>query len=67
MKANIKPQWSRLANWYWDVGNRTNMSIWGMLSQEYGAYPVNPNPEQGVIIVEFPDEKMYTAFLLKWS
>ena len=67
MKANIKPQWPRLAKWYWEVGNRNDMSLWAMLLQEYGAYPVNPNTGPGTIDVEFPDEKMYTAFVLRWS
>ena len=75
MRVNIKPQWKRLANWYWDscegkdVQGR-GMSIWEMLEQNYGAFKtfnINSMRDDGSMWVVFPDEKMYTAFLLKWS
>lgn len=74
MRVNIKPQWRNLADWYWDscegkaVHDR-GMSIWEMLEQNYGARK-GFNLESGVnstMWVQFPDEKSYTAFLLKWS
>lgn len=71
MRVDIEPQWKRLANWYWDNAGGyegVGMSIWEMLERDYGAIKVrqdiNPRPQ---MIVRFPDEKSYTAFLLRWA
>ena len=74
MRVDIKPQWRKLANWYWDtlegkeVFNR-GMSIWEMLEQNYGACKAFSLTEvrETKMWVVFPDDKSYTAFLLKWS
>ncbi len=72
MRADIQPQWKRLANWYWDTLEgktvyESGMSIWEMLERDYGAIKlyqdINPRHQ---MIVKFPDEKSYTAFLLRW-
>jgi hypothetical protein len=74
MRVDIKPQWRRLAAWYWDtLEGRTKdkgMSIWELLERDYGAIKVfsltNINNERGMW-VKFPDEKSYLAFILRWS
>ena len=67
MRVDIQPQWKKLANWYWD--NSSGMSIWEMLEHEYGAIKVHSMQGTGEkrLIVDFPDEKLYTWFLLKWG
>ena len=68
MKVDIQPQWKKLANWYWDSlkpGAVSGMSIWEMLEQEYGM--VKDGSMRDGYWVVFPDEKSYTAFLLRWS
>ncbi len=70
MRVDIQPQWKRLANWYWDNAGGyegVGMSIWEMLERDYGAiklyHDLSPRHQ---MIVKFPDEKSYTAFLLRW-
>lgn len=72
MKVDIQPQWKKLADWYWEEFNpqgRTHLSIWDILAQDFGARRAfniaNVNRRQMWVI--FPDEKSYTAFLLRWS
>lgn len=67
MRVDIQPQWKKLANWYWNNGS--GMSIWEMLSHDYSAMLVHTKQGTGEkrLIVDFPDEKTYTAFLLRWS
>jgi len=72
MRVDIKPQWKKLANWYWDSCEGKNvqdrgMSIWEMLEQNYGAQKGFNDRVDGVMWAQFPDEKSYTAFLLRWS
>ena len=75
MRVDIQPQWRKLANWYWNSveGKATHnggMSIWEMLGQNYGAFKVfniNSLRKDSTMWVEFPDEKMYTLFLLEWA
>ena len=72
MRVAIQPQWKKLANWYWDtLEGKTvylsGMSIWDMLENEYGAQQGFNGRVDGVMYAVFPDEKSYTAFLLKWS
>jgi len=75
MIVNIQPQWRKLATWYWDTldGQDTynkGMSIWEMLEHEYSAFKrfnINNLRDDIGMWVEFPDEKMYTAFLLRWA
>ena len=75
MRVDIKPQWKKLANWYWEslegkeVFDR-GMSIWEMLEQNYGAqkgFNLGSMGAETKMWVTFPDEKSYTAFLLRWS
>jgi hypothetical protein len=72
MRVDIKPQWRRLANWYWDSleGRAADrgLSIWEILGRDYGAVKIfnMANINDGMW-VQFPDEKSYTAFLLRWS
>ena len=75
MRVDIKPQWKKLANWYWDscegrdVQDR-GMSIWEMLEENYGAqkgFNIGSHLVRGAMWVQFPDEKSYTAFLLRWA
>jgi len=66
MRVDIEPQWMPLVNWYWDEAGGPEglgMNIWEMIKLNYGAVRVSHN----TFIVEFPDEKMYTMFLLRWS
>lgn len=70
MRVDIRPQWNRLARWYWnsfDSDDGGGMSVWEMLNQEYGAFQVATKRRTQEILVDFPDEKLYTAFLLKWT
>jgi len=73
MRVDIQPQWRQLAAWYWEKFDQpadTHLSIWDLLSRDYGAIKAfNINSMQGDrrMWVQFPDEKSYTAFLLRWS
>lgn len=78
MRVDIQPQWKRLANWYWntlegETVHESGMSIWAMLERDYGAIKVYHGIRGGKLgakhqsLVEFPDEKMYTLFLLRWA
>lgn len=76
MRVDIQPQWKRLANWYWDNAGGyegVGMSIWEMLEHQYGAIKVYHGTRGGKLgmknqaLVEFPDEKSYTAFLLRFG
>jgi len=69
MRVDIQPQWRKLADWYWDscegrdVQDR-GMSIWEMLEHNYG---VHQGWTKDGYWINFPDEKSYTAFLLRWA
>lgn len=75
MRVDIDPQWWKLARWYWDnaSANGVGMSIWEMLERDYGATKVYHGSDiaaQGLLmstVVDFPDQKSYTAFLLRWA
>lgn len=75
MRVDIKPQWRKLANWYWDtcegkVVHNKGMSIWEMLSHEYGArkvFNINSMRDDTRMWVVFPDEQAYLMFVLRWS
>jgi len=72
MRADIQPQWRKLAAWYWEEFNQPKdkfLSIWEMLERDYGArkaFSLTNIPRQGMWVV-FPDEKSYIMFALKWS
>jgi len=71
MRVDIRPQWRKLAAWYWAEfyqDERTNLSIWGLLERDYGARKAfNITDIKHAMWVVFPDEKSYTAFLLRWE
>jgi hypothetical protein len=77
MRVNIEPQFEKIADWYWEKfeqpSNGTHMSIWDMLARDYGARKVRAGSFGGKyglkkeMVVEFPDEKSYTMFLLRWK
>jgi len=77
MRVNIGPQFEKIATWYWEKFEHTaggiHMSIWDVLERDYSARKVRAGTFGGKyglkkeMIVEFPDEKSYTAFLLRWS
>jgi hypothetical protein len=67
MRVDIDPYWKNITNWYYDNGgyDTVGMSIWDMLRRDYGADVVRRASPQFIVV--FPDEKMFTAFLLRWS
>lgn len=72
MRVDIQPQWRKLTKWYWDTlegktVHASGMSIWEMLDHDYGARRGFNDRVDGVMYVVFPDEKSYTAFLLRWA
>ncbi len=79
MRVNITPQWKNITDWYWDDFDRFNsvdnqyLSIWDVLKRDYGAekrysnWPPRFAHDAQQMWAEFPDEKSYTAFLLRWS
>ena len=75
MRANIEPQFEKIANWYWETfeqPDNSHMSIWNVLERDYGARKVYAafGGKYGLkkeMMVEFPDEKSYTMFLLRWK
>lgn len=77
MRANIGPQFEKIAEWYWEKFEQPiagiHLSIWDVLERDYNARKVRAGTFGGKyglkkeMIVEFPDEKSYTAFLLRWS
>lgn len=72
MRVDIRPQWKRLANWYWEQSDEAirGLSIWEALHHGYGAVKAfninNVRNDQGMWVI-FPDEASYTAFLLRWG
>jgi hypothetical protein len=77
MRVNIQPQFEKIASWYWEKfdqpTNGTHMSIWDVLERDYSARKVHVGTFGGKygmskqMMVEFPDEKSYTMFLLRWK
>lgn len=77
IRVDIQPQWRKLANWYWDnidCAGVGGMSIWEMLEHDYSAFKVYQGARDwgngGIhkeVVVQFPDEASYSAFLLRWS
>lgn len=73
MRVDIKPQFKKIADWYWekfDQPEGTHLSIWDFLNRDYGAHKgfnINSMQSDRSMWVVFPDEKSYTAFLLRWS
>lgn len=67
MIVDIKPQWKKLANWYWDGNDSRGISIYEMLEQDYGAFKVGGVGGPHQVIIDFPSEASYSMFLLKWS
>jgi len=72
MRVDIQPQWQKLAAWYWEEFDQPKdkfLSIWEMLERDYGAFKVFSmgSIHKKGMMVEFPDEKSYTMFLLKWK
>lgn len=74
MIVDISPQWKKLANWWWDMnddhtfGNEyRGMSIYEMLTHEYGAFKVGGVGGPHQVIIDFPSEAAYSMFLLRWS
>ncbi len=65
--VDIMPYWKNLTNWYWSTENyRDGFSILEILEHDYGARKVGPALGNS-IPMEFPDEKAYTLFALRWS
>lgn len=77
MRVNIAPQFEKIATWYWEKffqpDDGPHMSIWDVLARDYGARKVSHGAFGGryglkkEMMVEFPDEKSYTMFLLRWK
>ena len=72
MRVDIRPQWKRLATWYWEQSDASirGFSIWEMLDHDYGArkaFNIDAINGDRKMWVVFPDEKTYTAFLLRWA
>jgi hypothetical protein len=67
MRVDIRPYWKNLTNWYWDESqnNRGGFSIWEILEEDYGARCVHVSGRG--FLMEFPDEKAYMLFVLRWS
>jgi hypothetical protein len=67
VKVNIHNQWGKLS--LWQIANSQSgnaPSIWEMLEKDYSANYTAGNSKSGIWVI-FPDEKTYTAFLLKWA
>jgi len=77
MRVDINPQFQKIADWYWEKffqpDDGPHMSIWDVLERDYGARKVRAGTYGGKygrkkeMMVEFPDEKSYTMFLLRWK
>jgi hypothetical protein len=77
MRVNIGPQFVKIADWYWEKFEQPiagiHLSIWDVLERDYGARKVRVGSFGGryglskEMMVEFPDEKSYTMFLLRWK
>ena len=72
MKYDIQPQWANIVKWYWQSvgspGNGINPEpVWDILKQEYRAIRLYPNRHSLWSLLEFEDEQLLTAFLLKWA
>lgn len=76
MRVDIGPQFQKIADWYWekfDQPGDKHLSIWDVLERDYSARKVRFGMYGGKygmkkeMMVEFPDEKSYTMFLLRWQ
>lgn len=70
IRRDIEPQWQNITEWYWTQYHRTDhqcLSIWEILARDYGAQRSRPVSHPGWSVVDFPDEKNYTMFVLRWS
>lgn len=74
MRADIYTHWKKIVHWVYDQNPKYgHADIWSMLEKEYGARRVIYGKFGGKLgksksfMVEFPDEKTYTWFLLRWS
>ena len=65
MQVNIHNQWAKLS--LWQIAMPGHPSIWEMLQREYGAEYIGDTQTGVGVWARFPDDKNYTAFLLKWS
>jgi hypothetical protein len=69
IRRDITPQWQAIVDCYWTryPDDYPDISIWEMLRQDHGLIPVRPMSVEGWTLVDFPDEKSYNWFLLRWS
>lgn len=73
MRVDIRPQWRQLTTWYWEQYEQPvdkYLSIWDVLHKDYGArksFNIDAINGDRKMWVVFPDEKSYTAFLLRWA
>ena len=70
IRRDISEQWQTISDWYWQQYHRRDhqcLSIWEILYQDYGAQRSRPMSHPEWSLVDFPDERSYTMFLLKWS
>ena len=68
IRKEIFDQWLNIADWYYENHETySEKSIWEILEKDYGISHVHPMPWPGQLFVDFPDEKTYTWFLLRWS
>ena len=70
IRRDIHPQWQNIVAWYWTQYHRKDhqcLSIWQVLERDHGAQRTRGMGQVGWSVVDFPDERAYTWFLLKWS
>lgn len=73
MRRDITPQWKNIADWYWGIYEprlaalQKPLSIWELLERDYGVQRTRSMSGPSWTMVDFPDEKAYTLFLLRWS
>ena len=73
MRVDIRPHWQKLTIWYWEQYTQpvdNFRSIWAVLYNDYGArkaFNIDAINSDRKMWVVFPDEKSYTAFLLRWA
>lgn len=70
MRRDITEQWQNITKWYWQQYFRKDhrcLSIWQILERDYGVKRTRSMSGPSWTQVDFPDEKAYTLFLLRWS
>ena len=71
LRVDIRPYFKNVADYYWEDlelnDSAPHMSIWDWLYRDYQIIKIGTIGNKPQLWVSFPDEKMLSWFVLKWS